>query len=41
MFILFAYDQGLKVKLRPSLFPYLCIGHALIDMTTVVMILTL
>jgi hypothetical protein len=39
MFLPFALVTGLAVKLRPSLLPYLVIGHALIDITTVLVYL--
>jgi hypothetical protein len=41
MFIPFAFFIGLCLKLRPQLFPYLMIGHALIDLMTVMILLTL
>jgi hypothetical protein len=41
MFIPFALYMGWMIRWRPRLFPYLMIGHALIDMTVVVTILTL
>lgn len=39
MFLPFALVTGLAIKLRPSLMPYLLIGHALIDVTTVLVYL--
>lgn len=41
MFIPLAFLMGLAIKLRPQLFPYLMVFHALLDLTTVVMILTM
>jgi len=41
MFIPLAFFMGLCLKLRPQLFPYLMFVHILIDMMTVVIILTL
>jgi hypothetical protein len=41
MFIPIAFFMGLCLKLRPQLFSYLMIGHALLDMSTVLIILTL
>jgi membrane protease YdiL (CAAX protease family) len=41
MFIPLAFLMGLGLKLRPQLFPYLMAIHALLDMTTVVMLLML
>ncbi len=41
MFIPLAFLMGLCLKLRPRLFPYLMAVHALLDMATVVIILTL
>jgi hypothetical protein len=41
MFIPFALFVGLVLKLRPRLFPYLMIGHALIDAMLIVTVLTL
>ncbi len=41
MFIPLAFLLGLSLKLRPRLFPYLMAVHALLDMTTMVIILTL
>lgn len=41
MFIPLALLMGLCLKLRPSLFPYLMVIHALLDMSTVVIIITL
>lgn len=41
MFIPLAFTMGLSLKLRPSLFPYLMIMHALLDFTTVLMIFML
>ena len=41
MFVPLAFLMGLCLKLRPSLFPYLMVIHALLDMSTVVIILTL
>ena len=41
MFIPLAFFLGACLKLRPQLFLYLMISHALLDMLTVVMILTL
>jgi hypothetical protein len=38
MFIPLAFLMGLSLKLRPRLFPYLMALHALLDMTTVVML---
>jgi hypothetical protein len=35
MFLPFALVTGLALKLRPGLLPYFVIGHALIDITTV------
>ena len=39
MFLPFALLTGLVLKLRPSLLPYCVIGHALIDITTVLVYL--
>jgi membrane protease YdiL (CAAX protease family) len=41
MFIPFAFFVGLCLKLRPRLFPYFMIGHAIIDLTVVIMIINL
>lgn len=41
MFIPFAFFLGYCIQKRPRLLPYLMIGHGLIDLSTVVMILTL
>lgn len=41
MFIPLAFVMGLCLKIRPQLFPYFMIIHALLDMTTVAIILTL
>lgn len=41
MFLLFAFFVGLCIKLRPRLFPYLMIIHALMDIGAVYMFLTL
>ena len=41
MFIPLAFTLGLSLKLRPRLFPYLMIMHALLDFTTVLMIFML
>jgi hypothetical protein len=41
MFIPMAFLMGLSLKLRPQLFPYVMAVHALLDMATVVMLLTL
>jgi hypothetical protein len=41
MFIPLAFVMGLCLKIRPQLFPYFMISHALLDMITVVIILTL
>lgn len=41
MFIPLAFLIGLCLKLKPRLFPYLMIGHALLDMITVAIQLTL
>lgn len=41
MFIPLAFLMGLSLKLRPQLFPYLMAIHALLDMSTVAIILTL
>jgi hypothetical protein len=41
MFIPFALFVGLVLKLRPRLFPYLMIGHALMDAMLIVTIATL
>ncbi|HSL45391.1 MAG TPA: hypothetical protein VK897_18300 [Anaerolineales bacterium] len=41
MFIPIAFFMGLCLKLRPQLFSYLMVGHALLDMSTVLIILTL
>jgi hypothetical protein len=40
MFIPLAFIMGLCLKIRPQLFPYFMITHALLDMITVVIILT-
>jgi hypothetical protein len=40
MFIPFAFFMGAIIKWRPRLFPYLAIGHALIDFATMTMYLT-
>lgn len=41
MFIPLAFLMGLSLKLRPQLFPYFMAIHALLDMSTVAIILTL
>jgi hypothetical protein len=41
MFIPLAFFMGLCLRLRPQLFAYLMVGHVLLDMMTVVIILTL
>jgi len=41
MFLPFAFFVGLCLKLRPRLFPYFMIGHAIIDLTVVIMIINL
>ena len=38
MFLLFAFFTGLCIKLRPRLFPYMMIGHTLMDVVIVVML---
>lgn len=40
MFLLFAFFIGLCLKLRPRLFPYVMIMHALMDMGAVAMLFT-
>ena len=41
MFIPLAFILGLCLKIRPQLFPYFMVFHALLDMATVAIILTL
>jgi len=41
MFLPLAFLMGLSLKLRPQMFPYLMVCHALLDLTTVVMLLAL
>ena len=38
MFIPLAFLMGLSIKLRPRLFPYLMVMHALMDMSTVIIL---
>ena len=41
MFLLLAFFIGLCIKLRPRLFPYIVIGHGLLDLPVVLMFLSL
>jgi hypothetical protein len=41
MFVPLAFIMGLCLKIRPQLMPYFMVSHALLDMVTVVIILTL
>ncbi len=41
MFLPFAFVTGLLLKLRPRMMPYMVIGHALMDITTVLVYLML
>ena len=41
MMIPLSFLLGLCLKLRPQVFPYVMVGHGLLDMTTVVTLLTL
>ncbi|OHD12971.1 MAG: hypothetical protein A2086_04500 [Spirochaetes bacterium GWD1_27_9] len=40
MFFLFAFFIGFCLKIRPQLFPYIMISHALMDSAVVIMLLT-
>lgn len=41
MFLIFSFFAGLCIKLRPRLFPYMMIGHALMDIMVVIMLLNM
>jgi hypothetical protein len=41
MFLPFALFVGLCIKLRPSVLPFLMIGHALVDLPLAVIVLGL